>query len=61
MSNDFANSPRGIVRTTNYRNTKEQIGVDAFLRESDQGLKFVQKFVSMTSYVNLPKGHETDI
>jgi hypothetical protein len=44
------NSIEGPEKTTNYKNIKDFKGVDAILRESDNGLRLVaQKYVSITS------------
>ena len=43
------NSIEGPEKTTNYKNIKDFKGVDGVLRESDNGLRLVQKYVSITS------------
>ena len=43
------NSIEGPEKTTNYKNIKDFQGVDAILQESDNGLRLVQKYVSITS------------
>lgn len=42
-------STEGIEKTTHYKNINDFKGVDAILRESDNGLRLVQKYVSITS------------
>lgn len=49
MASMRVNSIEGPEKTTNYKNIKDFKGVDAILRESDNGLRLVQKYVSITS------------
>ena len=39
----------GIEQTTNYKKVQDFSNVDAVLQESDQGLRLIQKYPSITS------------